>query len=215
MIDLHDELKGFEYQNVTISGLPGCGSTTILNSLRNELTALGWRGFSGGEFMRQYAMEKGLLNKNDATHHDASLYSDDFDREVDYGIREKLETEKQWIIESWLAGFMAQGVPKTLKILMVCESDAVRIDRVINRDDISVMEAKKNVLERYEKNLKNWSKIYKQEWQEWVVKVGKAKPNDQVDFWQRNLYDLVIDTYSMNQEQSLALALSVLRGEGK
>jgi cytidylate kinase len=212
-IDLHDELKGFRYQNVTISGLPGCGSTTILNALRSELSALGWRGFSGGEFMRQYAMEKGLLSEKNAAHHDASLYSDDFDREVDYGVREKLQTEKQWIIESWLAGFMAQGVAKTLKILMVCESDDVRIDRVINRDDISVEVAKKNTLERYEKNLTNWSKIYQKEWQEWVVKVGKAKPSDKIDFWQRNLYDLVIDTYGLNQEQSLELALTTLRVE--
>jgi cytidylate kinase len=182
----------------------------MLNALRCELSPVGWRGFSGGEFMRAYATEKGLWNQNNDSHHDASIYSDDFDREVDYGVREKLSNEKQWIIESWLSGFMAQNVPGTLKILMVCSSDDVRIDRVMNRDEISVEEAKKNTIGRYLTNLKLWSRIYKQEWEDWVIKTGKLPATSKVDFWQPKLYDLVIDTYRLTQEESLKLALEHL-----
>jgi cytidylate kinase len=213
MIDLHDELKGFHYHNVTISGLPGCGSTTMLNALRAELSPVGWRGFSGGEFMRAYATEKGLWHTDNPKHHDASVYADDFDREVDYGVREKLANERQWIIESWLSGFMAQNIPGTLKILMTCSSDDVRIDRVVNRDKVTVKEAKENTLTRYQTNLKLWSRIYAQEWQDWVVATGKLPAKHKIDFWEPKLYDLVIDTYRYPKDESLTLALKTLKGE--
>ena len=48
-----------QYKNITISGLPGAGSTTLLFRLKKELDFEGWKGFSGGEFMRTYAEEKG------------------------------------------------------------------------------------------------------------------------------------------------------------
>jgi len=54
--------NSYLYQNITISGLPGNGSTTLLNTLREALKEEGWKGFSGGEFMRNYALEKGLFD---------------------------------------------------------------------------------------------------------------------------------------------------------
>ncbi|MBQ6154377.1 AAA family ATPase [bacterium] len=203
-------LKNARYHNITISGLPGCGSTTMLNGLRDTLAASGWRGFSGGEFMRHYATEKGLWDANNNAHHNATVYSVEFENEVDFGMRDKLQNETQWIIESWLSGFLAQGVPKTLKILMTCSSDDIRIDRVVNRDNITIEQAKQNTIERYEANLRKWTDMYGDKWQEWVVDAGKAKPEDPIDFWRPDLYDLVLDTYSMNQEQTLRTVLNEL-----
>jgi hypothetical protein len=62
--------------------------------LREQLKFDGWKGFSGGEFMRAYAAEKGLFDSSNKLHHDATVYNDDFDRQVDMGMREKLQTEK-------------------------------------------------------------------------------------------------------------------------
>jgi len=202
-----------KYRNVTISGLPGCGSTTMLNGLREALKIDGWRGFSGGEFMRHYATEKGLWDKNNTAHHNASIYSVEFENEVDFGMRQKLAQESQWIIESWLSGFLAQGVPHTLKILMTCSSDDVRIDRVVNRDGITIDEAKANTIERYESNLQKWTSMYSQQWQEWVVKPGTVSANAPIDFWRPDLYDLVLDTYSLTAEQTLEKVLAVLDEE--
>lgn len=202
-----------QYKNITISGLPGCGSTTLLNLLREKLKFEGWKGFSGGEFMRAYAAEKGLFDSQKALHHDATVYDEDFDRQVDYGMREKLETEQQWIIESWLSGFMAQGVAGTLKVLMMCSDDAVRIDRIVNRDQINVMEAKKHIHERKEKNVAKWSRMYSSEWQKFVVDAGHASANDPIDFWKPDLYDIVIDTFSMNQQQALEIVLHDIKKE--
>lgn len=205
------QIYKYNYYNITISGLPGSGSTTLLEMLREELKLDGWHGFSGGEFMRAYAAEKGLFDNSKKVHHDASHYEDDFDRQVDYGMREKLENEQHWILESWLSGFLAQGVEGTLKILMVCSDDSVRIDRVVNRDQISVNEAKKHVMGRYETNLKTWSRLYAKEWENWVVKPGKMAASAPIDFWHPDLYDLVIDTYSTNKEQTKKTVLNALK----
>jgi cytidylate kinase len=205
------DLHSSRFRNITLSGLPGCGSTTLLNLLREELKLNGWRGFSGGEFMRAYAAEKGLFDSQNSLHHAATVYADDFDRQVDLGMREKLQTEERWILEAWLSGFMAQGVEGTLKILMICSDDAVRIDRIINRDKVTVEEAKKHLHERYIANLEKWSRMYKAQWNEWVVEKGIAKPSDPIDFWRPDLYDIVIDTYSTNQKQTLEIVLNAIK----
>lgn len=202
-----------QFHNITISGLPGSGSTTLLKGLKDELQFEGWKGFSGGEFMRAYAEEKGLFQQNQGLHHDASHYEDDFDRKVDYGMREKLQKEKQWILESWLSGFLAQGVPGVLKVLIFCSDEAIKIDRIVNRDRVSVEEAKNNMRQRYEANLSKWSRMYSQEWQDWVVKVGTMPASAEIDFWDPKLYDVVIDTYSHNQEAVLETVLSALQGK--
>lgn len=204
-------MNKYNYRNITISGLPGSGSTTLLNLLKDELKFDGWTGFSGGEFMRKYAVEKGLYDSTQKIHHDAMAYGEDFDRKIDMGIREKLKEEENWIIESWLSGFMAQGVKEVLKILVICSDEAVRIDRIVNRDDVTVEEAKRHVNQRYEVNLKKWSRMYKKEWNQWVVKRGLAKSSEKIDFWKPELYDLVIDTYSYNKQQALKVALDAIR----
>lgn len=205
------QIFNYNYRNISVSGLPGSGSTTLLEMLKKELKLDGWRGFSGGEFMRAYAAEKGLFDNSQKVHHDASHYEDDFDRQVDFGMRAKLKTEKKWILESWLSGFLAQQVPGVLKILMICSDDAVRIDRIVNRDQISVTEAKVHLMGRYDTNLKTWSKLYADEWQKWVVAPGTISAEATIDFWRQDLYDLVIDTYSTNQKQTIKLVLDALK----
>ncbi len=207
---MYQQLHQYNCTNVTISGLPGSGSTTLLKLLKTELSLDGWRGFSGGEFMRVYAAEKGFdISQN--VHHSAEDYEDDFDRQVDFGMREKLQTEEKWILESWLSGFFAQGLDNTLKILVYCSEDSVRIDRVVNRDKITVGAAKKHILERYQTNLTKWSRMYKDQWEDWVVAAGTVSAKDPIDFWRPELYDIVIDTFSHNQSQTLKQALNAIK----
>jgi cytidylate kinase len=200
-----------KYRNVTISGLPGCGSTTLLNLLREELKFNGWKGFSGGEFMRAYAEEKGLFQQKGGIHHDSRHYEDSFDYQVDMGMREKLEKQQGWIIESWLSGFLAQGLDGVLKVLMICSDDAVRIDRVVNRDGVNAQVAKLNMQERYNANLSKWSRMYQPQWEEWLVKTNKVTKDDPIDFWRPDLYDVVIDTYSVNKQESLNTVLNAIQ----
>lgn len=199
-----------KYRNITISGLPGSGSTTLLRRLKDELQFDGWKGFSGGEFMRAYAEEKGLFQVNGGLHHDASHYEDDFDRKIDFGMREKLESENHWIIESWLSGFLGQGVPGVLKILIFCSDEAVKIDRIVNRDRVHVEDAKENMRARYEANLTKWSRMYASEWNKWVIEPGTLPKESTIDFWNPELYDLKIDTYSHNQDDTVQMVMDAL-----
>lgn len=199
-----------KYKNITISGLPGGGSTTLLHLLRERLEFEGWRGFSGGEFMRAYALEHGSFQEQNGLHHDASHYSDEFDRAVDMDMRGKLQSQEKWIIESWLSGFLAQKLDKVLKVLVFCSEDAVRVDRIVNRDGVTVAQALENIRKRYDTNVAKWSRMYKPQWDEWVVGEGKARSDEKIYFWKPELYDLVIDTYSSNQTQTLEKVLHAL-----
>lgn len=204
--------ENFVYKNITVSGLPGSGSTTLLNKLREhpDLKLHGWKGFSGGEFMRAYAAEKNMLDQDGSLHHTAEAYGEEFDREVDMGMRERLSKENSWILESWLSGFMAQGVEGTFKILMICSNTAVKVDRIVNRDKVTPEEALEHMNLRYRTNAAKWRRMYKQEWHDWVLKTGKATESDPIDFWQANLYDIVIDTYSTNQSEALELVIHAI-----
>lgn len=199
------------YHNITISGLPGCGSTTMLKMLRSHFD--GWTGFSGGEFMRDYAIKQGLFVGDSALHHDATAYPPDFDRQVDMGMRQRLETSEHQILESWLSGFMAQGVTKTLKVLMTCSDEAVRVDRIVNRDNVTPQQAIENMHTRLRKNSEKWRGMYAKEWNEWVVQNGIMTADDPIDFWNPKLYDLVIDTYKLSREQSLQTVLDAIQAQ--
>jgi cytidylate kinase len=200
-------MTDFKYRNIAISGLPGCGSTTLMRLLSEKL---GWKSYSGGEFMRAYAIEKGYFSKGTNVHHDATVYPDDFDKQVDYAVREKLSSQSNNIFEAWLAGFLAQGVPGVLKVLTICSDNGVRIDRVVNRDQVNVEEAKKHIIDREIKNRSKWTAMYGDEWREWVVKPGILNENDEIDFWNPKLYDIVIDTYKYSREETRDLVLKAL-----
>lgn len=208
-------IHSYNYQNIAISGLPGSGSTTLLNLLKAELELDGWHGYSGGEFMRAYAAEKGLFDGSKKLHHVATHYEDAFDHKIDMGVREKLQTEKKWIIEAWLAGFLAQGLKNTLKVLVMCSDDAVRIDRIVNRDEVSALEAKNHIKKRYKANLTKWSRMYKKEWQSWVTAAGTLSVHNPIDFWNPKLYDVIIDTYSTNQAKTLQIVLDAITKKEK
>lgn len=203
----------FLYNNITISGLPGSGSTTLLNELRNHpvMSMHHWAGFSGGEYMRNYAEQKGLLDSKGKLHHTANAYPDDFDREVDLSMRAKLRDEEHWILESWLSGFVAQGVPDVLKVLVMCSNTAVRVDRIVNRDQVTAEEALNNMNQRYQTNMAKWRRMYKPEWEQWVVAAGTRSATDPIDFWHQDLYDIVVDTYSTNKTETLDIVLNAIQ----
>jgi cytidylate kinase len=196
--------KKLNYKNITISGLPGTGTTTLLRLVEKKL---GWKGYSGGEFMREYALEKGIFKPSGGMHHSAADYEDEFDRKIDYGVREKLEKKTGGIYEAWLTGFLAQGIEGTLKVLLICSDDGVRVDRVVNRDQITVLEAKDHIMTREEQNRRKWTRVYKDEWNKWVVKKGMIGEDEPIDFWDPRLYDLIIDTYSNSREETLKKVL--------
>lgn len=185
--------KILKYSSVAISSKPGAGRSTLLKNLEPYLEPLGWEFFSGGDWSRQFAIEAGKHDANDRKHHNASNLHDDIDLQIDVGMRKKIsDTDIHMAIESWIAGWNARNLPHVLKVLLICD-DALRIDRIVNRDNVTVEEAKHHLHEREKINLAKWKRMYEAD-----------------DFWDPKYYDLIIDTYSSGPMETLGKVLDKL-----
>ncbi len=170
-----------KYKNITISGGVAVGKNTLQNNLKPYLEPLGWSFTSGGQLLRDFAKEY--------VQPVASLAPDDFHQKLDDRTKQLLE-KGNIVIEAWLGGFMARDRVDTLRILLLCKNDALRIDRVANRDKVSVEDAKTYIKEREEGNFKEWQRIY-----------------GAYDFFGHEYYHLIIDTYSSGQNETVGIVL--------
>ncbi len=178
-----------------MSGPPGAGRSTLLRNLKPYVEPLGWETFSGGDWSRQYAKRSKEHGHNEKTHHYAEEVSEDVDHQIDLALREKLSDPNVHVaVESWIAGWNMRGLPHVLKVLLMCDT-ALRIDRVVNRDNLTVEEAKRHLRNREESNLAKWSRMY---------------GVDPRDFWDPKHYDLIINTYSNGPKETLNLVLEAL-----
>jgi predicted cytidylate kinase len=173
-----------KWKNITISGRVANGATTLSKALAEKL---GWKLINGGEIYRQYALRNGIPLEQ------TGKSADEYHLQLDNFIKNKLKNETGLIIESWLSGFDAAGITGVFKIFVMCSDDSVRVDRLVNRDKMTIEEAKQHLKTREEENLKKWEKLY-----------GTR------DFWNPKLYDLVIDTYHNGPTETLNLALQAL-----
>jgi len=182
-----------KYSSIAISGRPGAGRSTLLKNLKPIVEALGWEIFSGGDWARKFAIENGKHKVDDTKHHVATDYSDDIDHQIDVAMREKLNNPDTHVaVESWIAGWNMRGLPHVLKVLLMCD-DALRIDRVVNRDNLSVEGAKTHLRDREDANIGKWKRMY-----------------GVTDYWDPKYYDLVINTYSHGPKETLNLVLQAL-----
>ncbi len=185
-----------KFSSIAISGPPGAGRSTLLRNLRPIVTAWGWNTFSGGEWARTFAIMNGKHDEHDKTHHMATDYSDEIDHEIDAKMREKLsDSTAHYAIESWIAGWNMRGLPHVLKVLLQCD-DSLRIDRLVNRDNLSVDEAKAHIHARQTANFTKWERMY-----------------GVTDYWDPKYYDLVINTYSTGPKETCDLVLNALSGK--
>lgn len=161
------------------------GKNTLLNNLKPYLKRLGFKFRSSGQFLRQHT--------NEFIQPLSSLASDQFHRSVEDKVFELLKKEKGWVIEGWLAGFVARQLKNTLRVLLICSQESLKVDRVVNRDKITVDKAKKFIKEREEDNFKVWQKLY-----------------GNYNFFNPKYYNLVIDTYSSGPLETAGKVLDKL-----
>lgn len=160
-----------KYDNITISGGVATGKNTLLNNLKPYLKPVGWKFTSGGQLLRDFAKE--YIQPL------ASMADKKFHNNLDKRTRKLLTKEGHYVIEAWLAGFMARDLKNTLRVLLVCRNHALQVDRIANRDKISIKQAKKFIKERESVNFKEWRRIY-----------------GNYDFFNPKYFNLIIDTYS-------------------
>lgn len=119
---------------ITISGLPGSGTTTASRLVSTEL---GLEHVPGGEVFRQMAAEAGMSLADFGVHaHDHP----EIDRELDHRLEERARLG-DCVIESRLAGWIAhQAALRSVRVWVQCDDDE-RARRVAERDDTSVEQA--------------------------------------------------------------------------
>lgn len=187
------KLKGIK--NITISGRMATGKSTLANHLAD---ILGWDVLDGGKFFREYAKEKGFHIK------DKEKIPDEMDRAFEKKTKQILINQKNHIVQSHLAGFVAKGIDGIYKILIVCNDEneedkqSIRIDRLMNRDIISVEQAKSEIHEREEKLLKKFKRLYVTNDTNWV-------------YWNPKYYDLIVNTFNLNQKEAVEYVLKHIR----
>ena len=180
-----------DIKNITVSGRIGSGTTTLAVGLSKTL---GWELLEGGVLFEKIHKE---LNISELQ---VNGRPDKFDLEYEEKVKKMLKEKTHQIIQSHLAGFDAEGIPGVFKILIVCEDidgkdkPEIRIDRLVNRRGVSIEEAKEEVVVREQRHSDKWRRLYANNDQNWV-------------YWDKKYYDLVINTYSHNQEETLNLAL--------
>lgn len=180
---------------ITVSGRIASGSTTLAKKLA---THFHWRHIEGGEVFWE-----ALRSKLGVGEKDTNLRSDQSDMDFDASLKKILNNSKDIVLETKLAGFNAQGIDGIFKILVLCndvngnDQTQIRIDRLVNREHVSMNDAKEEVLVREKNDIEKWQRLY--------------APNDPTwTYWDPKYYDLVINTYSQDQDEAFAAALAAL-----
>ena len=171
------------FSKITISGKICTGKSSVFRELQKQLN---WPTFSTGSYFREYAKTHNLeLNR-------AEEQTDKITRGVDGKVKEMLRQPGHLLIDSWLAGIMAEGVTDALKVLLVTDDD-LRFKRFAKRENSSLAEAQKEVVLR------------DSSWFEKVKKIHKRS-----DFFDKKNYTLVIDTSHKKIEEIVEKILSYL-----
>jgi len=183
MVNNNTNLK---YRNITISGKIATGTSTLA---RNLVNILSWQYINVGALQREFDRMHGIHENKQG----AASRSDKHEQQMEEMTKNKLTKESKLVYEAWLSGFVAREIPGVLKVLTICSNEAIRIDRVVNRDAATVDDAKEWIKQREEENIRKWQKLY--------------GPHD---FWDPKYYDLVVDTYSLGPMQTLGKVLDKL-----
>jgi len=122
--------------NVTISGHPGSGTSTLVRGLMDRF---GWSSLNGGDVFREEAKRRGLslgafgeLCKNEL----------DVDRSLDELLRQRMQGDDAAnIVESRLAGWWAHRLNLPCLRIWLDVSDEERARRVSGREGLAFDEA--------------------------------------------------------------------------
>jgi cytidylate kinase len=154
---------------ITISGLPGSGTTTVSRLVAD---ALDLPRVPGGEVFRQMAAEAGMTLAEFGVH---AQDHPEIDRELDDRLGTRA-AQGDCVVESRLAGWLATRAGLlALRVWVDCD-DSVRAARVADRDGSTVAEALVANAERSALERARYQAVYG------------------VDLDDRSTYDLVLDS---------------------
>lgn len=183
------------YRLISISGRIASGSTTLAKKIAH---ALRWKRMEGGEIFWEAVRSKLGLDEKDT-----GLRPDEEDKVFDASLKDILQHKDHMVVETKLAGFIAKNMQDVFRILVICvDSDGVdqtniRIDRLVNREQMTIAEAKEEVLVREHSDVEKWRRLYANNDKHWT-------------YWDKKYYNLVINTYSHDPDEALAYVLETI-----
>jgi cytidylate kinase len=167
---------------VTISGLPGAGTTTVARLVAD---ALGLDRLPGGEVFRQMAAEAGMTLAEFGVH---AQDHPEIDRELDDRLQARA-AEGDCVIESRLAGWLVTRAGLLAVRVWVDCDDEVRAARVADRDGTSSAQARHDNAARSDLERARYRAAY------------------DIDLDDRSTYDLVLDS-TVDPPERLAGAIA-------
>ena len=170
---------------ITISGLPGSGTTTVAKLLSKELSL---ELISAGEMFRQIANEKNLELEQFS---ELAENNDDFDRRIDEKQGEEAMKRKDVIVEGRLSGFF---VPDAELKIWLEASVNVRAKRIAGREGTAYEEALYAMKNRERSEHKRYEKYY------------------DINLGDRSIYDLVIDSSRWSEKDIVAIIKVAVEG---
>ena len=161
---------------ITISGLPGSGTTTVAKLLAEKL---GYKLISAGEVFRRLAIERGM------TLEEFSRYADEnpeIDLYIDRMQKELAEKEKDVIVEGRLSGWM---IKDAFKVWIYADPE-VRYERIAKREGIEIGRARVETKRREEIEKRRYQKYYSIDLEDLsvyhiAINSGKFKPEEIVE----------------------------------
>ena len=170
---------------ITISGLPGSGTTTIANLLSKTLNL---KLISTGEIFRELAIKKGISLEEFG---ELAETNSKIDKELDENIL-KMIKEKS-IVEGRLTGFMLhKNNIQAFKIWIDAPLE-IRAKRVANREGKAVKQTKKEIKKRERCERDRYKRIYG------------------IDLREKSIYDLVINSKDKKPEKILDIILNKIK----
>ncbi len=172
---------------VTISGHPGSGTSTLVDTI---CESKGWSSLNGGEIFRQEAK-----NRNLSLSEFGKLCSEDLsiDRLLDDILKSKMtESNGPEVMESRLSGWWAYKLELDCVRIWLDVNESVRAERVVSREGISFEDAFSNNKSRSEIDLARYQELY------------GLNPEDSTP------YTHVIDASGLTKAEVLESALKIL-----
>lgn len=164
---------------ITISGLPGSGTTTVARLLAERL---GWKLISAGDVFRRLAIERGM------TLEEFSQYAEEnpeIDLYIDRMQRELAEKEENVVVEGRLSGWM---IKNAFKVWIYADPE-IRYKRIAKREGIELSRARVETKRREELEKRRYKKFYS------------------IDLDDISIYDIAINSGRFSPEEIVEIIL--------
>ena len=159
---------------ITISGLPGSGTTTVAKIVSERLNL---KLISAGEIFRQLAAQRGM------TVEEFGKYAEehqDIDTLIDRTQRELAEKEENAVVEGRLSGWMIKDAD--LRVWIFADAE-IRYQRIAKREQKDIAIVRQETKFREETEKRRYKKFY----------------GINIDDW--SIYDLIINSGNFSAEE--------------